>query len=57
MSYDIMLLTAPSENAMFTTAQARKIALAPLNGPSFEHESAKVYGIKQRVLEGPDGCA
>jgi hypothetical protein len=30
------------------------IALAPLNGPSFQRDNAKVFGIiKQLVLEGP----
>jgi len=38
----------------YATEQAQLIALAPLNGPSFQRDNARVYGIiKQLVLEGP----
>jgi hypothetical protein len=55
LSYVICRLAMPPDpEAAFETEQARMIALAPLNGPSFQRDSAKVYGIiKQLVLEGP----
>jgi hypothetical protein len=44
---------APPEEA-YETEQARLVAVAPLNGPSYHCDNAKVYGIiKQLVLEGP----
>jgi hypothetical protein len=44
----------PDPDIAFETEQARMIALAPLNGSSFQRDNAKVYGIiKQLVLEGP----
>jgi hypothetical protein len=44
---------APLEEA-YETEQARLVAVAPLNGPSYQRDNAKVNGIiKQLVLEGP----
>jgi hypothetical protein len=56
LSYVIRRLAAlpDADNVAFETEQARMIALAPLNGPPFQRDNAKVYGIiKQLVLEGP----
>jgi hypothetical protein len=45
-----------TQDAAHTAEQARSNSLAPLNGASYQHENARVYGIiKQLVLEGP-GC-
>jgi hypothetical protein len=54
LSYVIRRLAIPlDEQAAFETEQARMIALTPLNGPSFQRDNAKVFGIiKQLVLEG-----
>jgi hypothetical protein len=54
LNYIICCTTvAPPEEA-YETEQARLVALAPLNGPSYQCNNAKVYGIiKQLALEGP----
>ena len=42
-----------AQDAVYETEQVRSIALAPLNGASFQCYNARVYGIiKQLVLEG-----
>jgi hypothetical protein len=39
---------------IYASEQARIVALAPLQGSSYQHDNARVYGIiKQLVLEGP----
>jgi hypothetical protein len=54
LRYVIRRVVTPPDDATYETEQARMIALAPLAGPSFQRDSAKVYGIiKQLVLEGP----
>jgi hypothetical protein len=54
LSYVIhQMVLAPMEQA-YDTEQARMIALAPLNGISYQQDNARVYGIiKQLVLEAP----
>jgi hypothetical protein len=44
----------PIPGTIFQTEQEQSIALAPLTGPAYQRDNAKVYGIiKQLVLEGP----
>jgi hypothetical protein len=54
LKYIIRNEVIPAPDAVFETDQAQSIAFAPLTGPSFQRDNAKVYGIiKQLVLEGP----
>jgi hypothetical protein len=54
LNYEIRPDTVAIPGAVYPTEQARMVALAPLNGSSFQRDNAKVYGIiKQLVLEGP----
>jgi hypothetical protein len=54
LNYVIRPDTAATPGAAYPIEQAWMIALAPLNGSSFQRDNAKVYGIiKQLVLEGP----
>ncbi len=40
--------------ALYANEQEQRVAITPLNGPAFEQDNARVYGIiKQLVLEGP----
>ncbi len=51
LKYVIHTQAMPDPNAIYATTQAQLIALAPLNGDSFNHDNARVYGlIKQLVL-------
>jgi len=54
LSYIICLDAVVTPDAAYATEQARLVALAPLNGSSYQPDNARVYGIiKQLVLEGP----
>jgi hypothetical protein len=54
LSYVIQREVIAAPNTAYDTEQARSIALAPLNGPSYQRDNARVYVIiKQLVLEGP----
>jgi hypothetical protein len=54
LSYVIWREVIALPNAVYQTEQARSIALAPLNGASYQQDIARVYGIiKQLVLKGP----
>ena len=54
LNYIICHTAVNSPEEAYETDQARLVALAPLNGPSYQRDNAKVYGIiKQLVLEGP----
>jgi hypothetical protein len=56
LTYILWQNLIPKPDQAFDTEQARIIALAPLNGQSFQRDNATVYGsIKQLVLEGPGG--
>ena len=54
LSYVICRTVLAPIGQAYGTEQARMIALAPLNGASYQRDNARVYGIiKQLVLEGP----
>jgi hypothetical protein len=53
MKYVIHLQAIPDPAAVYVTKYEQRIAVAPLRGPEFDHDNAKVYGIlKQLCLEG-----
>jgi hypothetical protein len=54
LRYVIRRRENPEIGTIFQTEQEQNIAMAPLTGPAYQHDNAKVYGIiKQLVLEGP----
>jgi hypothetical protein len=54
LSYVICREVVALPGVIYEAKQARSIALAPLNGMSFQRDNARVCGIiKQLVLEGP----
>jgi hypothetical protein len=54
LSYVIRTDAVAVPGVAYATEQAHLVALAPLNGSSFQRDNARVYGIiKQLVLEGP----
>ena len=54
LRYVIRKQEQPEPGTVYQTEQEQSIALAPLQGPAFQRDNAKVYGIiKQLVLEGP----
>jgi len=57
LSYVIRHDINPDPTAVYQSENEQRIALAPLVGPEFDRDNAKVYGIlKQLCLDGP-GCA
>jgi hypothetical protein len=47
LKYVICTQATPDLNAIYATTQAQLIALAPLNGDSFNRDNARVYGLIQ----------
>ncbi len=54
LRYVIRRLATPPRDAQYQTEQEQSVALVPLQGPDFQRDNVRVYGIiKQLVLEGP----
>jgi hypothetical protein len=54
LKYVVQRLEVPDPGEIYETEQEQNVAIAPLHGPAFQRDNAKVYGIiKQLVLEGP----
>jgi hypothetical protein len=54
LSYVIRCVAQPPDDTIYQTELEQSIALAPLVGPDYSRDNARVYAIvKQLVLEGP----